>query len=366
MRCYGSGVIVRPSKRRIKGRSRGQHFIPRMHLRGFTAPPGPDRLARFDKTTGLIDHLSVSRGATINDYYTMPAETGHPPDALEDSFAEGERIVAPWIRHLRAVDQPGRIGLDAVARDGLAGYFAMLYVRSPVFREPNRKMATFLESIRIDMLLASPDAYAARVRQSGHDGTDAEIEAERQVELHRFRSGEIFVEAPEQWSLVHLKTALDQIRPVLIDMHWMLVRRQSSPFLVLGDQAVTLLGPNGELGEIGFANDDVDVLVPLSSSCLLVMTNEPHAGGIDVIAPDGRGQAGLGPRWWHLANSAAWRTSARFVFARSAADLQGTELSLDPTERRSTLPGPSYRGGDPAWAAYAERIGIRIISDDDL
>lgn len=127
VRCYGADVSGRPSKRRIKGRSRGQHFIPRMHLRGFTAPFGPDQLARFDKTTGLIDYPSVSRAAKINDYYTMPAETGHLPDALEDTLAMGERIVAPWIRHLRAVDQPGRIGLDAVARDGLAGYFAMLH-----------------------------------------------------------------------------------------------------------------------------------------------------------------------------------------------------------------------------------------------
>lgn len=366
MRCYGSDVSGRPSKRRVKGRSRGQHFIPRLHLRGFTGPFGPDRLARFDKITGLIDHPSVNRSATIKDYYTMPVETGHPPDALEDTFAEGERIVAPWIRHLRSVDQPGRMNVDAVARDGLAGYFAMLHVRSPVFRESNRKMDTFLESIRIDMLLANPGAYAARVRDHGHQGTDAEIEAERQIELRRFRSGEIFVEAPEQWSLVHLKTALEQIRPVLVDMHWTLVRRGSSPFLVLGDQAVTLLGPKGDLGEVGFANDDVDVLVPLSASSLLMMTNEPHGGGIDVIAPDDRGQAGLGPRWWHLANSAAWRTAARFVFARSASDLQGTELSLDPTDRRSTLPGPPYRGGDPAWTAYAERIGIQTISDEDL
>lgn len=184
------------------------------------------------------------------------------------------------------------------------------------------------------------------------------------MEVQRFRSGEVFVEAPEQWSLRHLKTALDYIRPALVAMHWVLARRERSPFLVLGDQAVTLLGPNGELGEIGFANDDVDVLVPLSASCLLVMTDEPHGDGIDVIAPD-TGKAGLGPRWWALANDAAWRTAARFVFARSAADLQATELSLDPTDRRSTLPGPSYAGGDPAWAAYAERLGIRTLSDEE-
>ncbi len=335
-------------------------FRAALHMR-LPAHPGtapaveqaPEDVVSIEAVSSFLDHSSLA----VTSVYLR---------RLEDTFTEGERIVAPWIRHLRAVDQPGRMSLDAVVRDGLAGYLAMLYVRSPVFREPNRKMATFLESIRIDMLLANPDAYVARVRQNGHHGTDAEIEAERQLELLRFRSGEIFVEAPAQWSLVHLKTALDGIRPVLVDMHWTLVRRESSPFLVLGDQPVTLLGPQGELGEIGFANDDVDVLVPLSASSLLMMTKEPHQGGIDVIAPDDRGQADLGPRWWHLANSAAWRTAARFVFARSASDLQGSELSLDPSDRRSTLPGPSYRGGNPPWTAYAERIGIQTISDEDL
>lgn len=49
----------------------------------------------------------------------------------------------------------------------------------------------------------------------------------------------------------------------------------------------------------------------------------------------------------------------------AARSMQATELSLNPTERRSTLPGPAYRGGDPAWAGYAERIGIQVIGDDD-
>lgn len=337
-----------------------------MHLRGFTPSPGPDRLARFDKMTGVIDHPSVARSAVLNDYHTLPAETGRAPAELEDTFAKLEAIVAPWIRQLRSIEQPGRIPIDRAARDGLAGYLAMLHIRSPAFREPNQKVSSFLESIRIDTLLASSERYAMRMRADGDTRTDGELEAERIVELERFRSGEIYVEAPGLWSLGALKLALDEIRPILVEMHWMILRRSSMPFLVLGDQAVALLGPRGELGEIGFANDGVEVLVPLAASALLVMTREPHLGGIDVIAPDRNGALGLGPRWWQQANGAAWRTAARFLFARSDADLHGTELSLDPTERRATLPGPSYRGGDPAWAAYAERIGIEVIADGDL
>lgn len=335
-----------------------------MHLRGFTPSPASDRLARFDKTTGGIQHPSVGTSAVLNDYHTLPPETGRGPTELEDEFTKLETIVAPWIRQLRSIQRPGRIPIDYAIRDGLAGYLAMLHIRSPAFREPNRKMATFLESIRIDMTLASSGGYATRMRAEGDGRSENEIEAERILELGRFRSGEIYIEAPEQWSLQHLKLAIDEIRPLLVEMHWVIVRRDASPFFVLGDQPVTLRGPDGELGDVGFANDGVDVLAPLSSSALLAMTRERHAGGIDVITPDAR--VGLRQPPWQVANHAAWRTAARFVFARSEADLEMTELSLDLAERQSVLPGPSYRGGDPAWAAYAERIGITIIPDDDL
>lgn len=358
-------ATVRAMGNRPNKPSRGQHFIPRLHLRGFAPDGGRGLLCRYDKTTGRMDRLSVARAAVINHYNSLPPETGHPPDALENQFTYLETVVAPWIAQLRAAPRAGRIPIDAGARDGLAGYLAMLHIRSPVFRAASRRLDTFMESIRIDMLLANPEAYAARLRSNGDLRPDAEIEAERVTELERFRSGEVFVESPEIRSLAHLKLAIEQIRPMLIEMHWTIVRRANPPFLVLGDQPVTLLGPNDEVGDLGFGNDGVDVLVPLSSASLLVMTHEAHAGGIDVVDGDDRESVSR-PDWLHLANAAAWRTGARFIFARSPDDLVATEQILDPSERRATIPGPSYRGGDPAWAPYAERIGIEILADDDL
>jgi hypothetical protein len=84
------------------------------------------------------------------------------------------------------------------------------------------------------------------------------------------------------------------------------------------------------------------------------------------VTPDRARADGLDAPWWHQANVAAWRTSGRFVFARCQADLDAVGRALHPDLRQAVLPGPTYEGGDPAWAGYSDRLGIRRMDDADL
>jgi len=102
-------MSVQLPRARPQGLPRDQHFIPRMHLSGFKPDPQPSLLARFDKTTGRIRPVSVARTAVVKDYNTLPAQTGHPSDALEQQFTKLEGLVAPWLRRARSVQEPGRI-----------------------------------------------------------------------------------------------------------------------------------------------------------------------------------------------------------------------------------------------------------------
>ena len=323
-------------------------------------------LYRYDKQTGVVARVSVARAAVVRDIYTLPAPTGHAADALESMFAAQERIIAPIIRRLRSLTDPGHYGLDPVLRDGLAGYVAMLHIRSPTYRDVANRRISWFGSIELDMQLNDPSRFARIVRASGWQGTDGELEAYRLNELEAFRSGRLFVEAPPISSMADLRLAIDQLRPVLIDRRWVVMRRDRWPYLVLGDQPVTLLGPSGELGEIGFAVEGNEILIPLGSECLLAMTSGPHSRNVEVVTPDQARADGLEVPWWHQANGAAWRTSGRFVFARCQADLDAVGRALHPDLRQAILPGPSYRGGDPDWAAYADRLGIRRMDDSDL
>jgi hypothetical protein len=323
-------------------------------------------LERYDKRTGMVAPVSVARAAVVRDIYTLPAETGHAADALEMMFAAQESVIAPIIRRLRSLTEPGHYRLDPVLRDGLAGYIAMLHMRSPTYRDvANRRIAWF-GSIEHDMQLNDPGRFANVVRASGWQGTEEELEAYRLSELEAFRSGRLFLEAAPISSMGDLRLAIDQLRPILMERRWVVVRRERWPYLVLGDQPVTLLGPSGALGDIGFAVADNEVLIPLASDCLLTMGSGPHSRNIEVVVPDRGRYDSLAAPWWLQANVAAWRTSGRFVFARCQADLDAVALAMHPDLRQAVLPSPSYGGGDPAWAGYARRLGITRMDDSDL
>lgn len=351
-------------------RSRAHHYIPRFHLRGFAAGLGPEVrrrcLFRFDKRSGTISRLSIARAAVVKDLFTLPAETGHHPDALENLFGVQEGVIAPLIRRFRSLTNPGRWALSPDFRDGLAGYLAMLHIRSPTYRDVARRWIGWFGSIDLDMTLSSPDRFGRVVRASGWQGTDEELEAYRLRELDALRSGHLFVEAPPISSMADLRLAIDALRPALLDRRWVILRRERWPHLVIGDQPVTLLGASGQVGDIGFAVQENEILVPIGSDCLLALTGGGHSDDIEVVTPDRSALDGLEPPWWHQANVAAWRTSGRFIYARSEADLQAVRLALDPDLRQAELPGPGYRGGDPAWAAYADRLGIRELREDEL
>lgn len=362
--CYGRAVAARA---RSSAPPRAHHYIPRFLLKGF-APglPGERKrrtLARYDKRTGKLQRLSTKHAAVVNHFYTLPPEAWHKADALEHSFAWLEGMVARHVEWLRSLSAPGRYRLDPTIRDGLAGFVAMLHVRSPAYREWADRRINFLESIRYDMQLANPEAVRDALRASGDTRTDDEIEAYRLQELDEFRSGRVFLEALPIASMGDLRIAVDAIRPQLIARRWVVVRRDRWPLLVIGDQPVTLVGPTGELGEIGFGIAENEILVPLGSNALLVMTGEPDRGGVELVTPDRTDPAGLEGPWWHQANAAAWGTADRFVFARSRADLDAVALALDPEKRQGRPQGLSFRG-PAAWAGYAERLGIRHEDDD--
>ena len=97
------------------------------------------------------------------------------------------------------------------------------------------------------------------------------------------------LEAPEEWGLVGLGTAVEHLRPLLASMKWRILRRRRLPFVVIGDAPVGLMAPANHpphLG-VGFASAEVEVGLPLSPDAFLVMTHEPDARDIEVIDLDG-------------------------------------------------------------------------------
>jgi hypothetical protein len=65
------------------GRSRWHHYVPRFHLRLFSADPQDRFIYRHDKRTDRTEYKAIRSVAARIDYYTIRGPDGEPVDAVE-------------------------------------------------------------------------------------------------------------------------------------------------------------------------------------------------------------------------------------------------------------------------------------------
>jgi hypothetical protein len=318
----------------VDKRARSHHYVPEFHLAMFIGYPFR-RFAAFDKQWGKYSRPPVATSATERNYYALPGSSIEDRLRLEREFAELENVVAPLFRRLGSLPQ-GQGPLSSAERDAIAGYAAILHVRGPAYRsgalERAEKMATDLEALG----LADPAEFRESARAMGMIGDDAELETLRAQWAADVLSGRRGFRVPRQISLTALNPAVEKVRPMLVDRHWQLVRREDWPGFVMGDQPVALLAPPGRLvPSIGFGTPGVQVLMPISPKTLLVVSDAPPEDALEVQTE--RRTRTLREPTWALANKVAWLSAQRYVWGRCTGHLQATELLIEPEDRRRDL-----------------------------
>ena len=314
-------------------RARKHHYIPEFHLAQFIGEPFR-RFHVYDKKWGKFSIRPVATSATAEDYYLLPGATVDERLTLERQFALLEDRVAPLLKWLSWCE-PGAVGLSDEDRDAIAGYMAILHARVPAYRSPALARAAAMARDPEYLGLADPTAFRVEFRALGFSGTDEQAEATRLKWLANFEAGRIAVTPLAQMSLLALTPAVEKVRPILFSRRWELLRTGEWPGLVIGDQPVTLLSSQGLAGSAGFANQGVQVMMPLSPRTALYVTDAPRERLLEV-----KGQPttpSLKEPWWATLNRIAWLTSSRYVFARRRGDLQATELLIDPADRRRDI-----------------------------
>lgn len=331
------------------------HYVPQFHLRQFGLGPRGGRVWAYDKTTDRISLRSVRSVAAEPGYYTIRHPEREPDDSLEHLFGQIESAAAPAIKGLAALP-PGRHPINAPARDVLAGYIAILWSRGPAARAKVRGLAQFTRLAELDMDLRDPKRFRRRARAHKDGRPDEEIEALRRRFLAEIEAGDLILEAPPEWGLMGLGSAVDEIRPLLEAMRWRVLRRRRFPFLCIGDAPVVLIGPADHppfLG-VGFGTPGVEVCLPLSPAAVLVLTHEPTEGEVEVLDPDARlRRTSLTPDWTYGVNAEAFVFADRHVFGHSQADLEATRLTLAP-EVRTRRPKTEVSGVPPEWRRYLD------------
>lgn len=204
------------------------HYVPQFHLRMFGHADGNGRIWTYDKQTDAITRRSVKAVASEINYYRIRDGNGGHSDELEGLFSYIESGAAPLIRRLSRLDA-GDHYVHPVHRDTLAGYIALLHVRGPAERRKALAMGGFLARAQIDMVLRNPDAFRAQTRKRRDRATDEDLEKQRTSMLADLESGRMVLEAPEEWGLVGLGTAVEHVRPLIASMKWRILRRRRLP-----------------------------------------------------------------------------------------------------------------------------------------
>jgi hypothetical protein len=332
-------------------RARRHHYIPEFHLAQFIGEPFR-RFHVYDKKWGKFAIRPVATSATAEDYYLLAGATVLERLTLERQFALLEDRVAPVLKWLSRCE-PGAVSLSDEDRDAIAGYMALLHTRVPAYRSPAQARAIAMARDPEYLGLADPTAFRVEFRALGFSGTDEQAEATRLKWLANFEAGRIAVTPLAQISLLALTPAVEKVRPILFSRRWELLRTGEWPGLVIGDQPVTLLSSQGLAGSAGFGNQGAQVMMPLSPTTALYITDAPRERSLEVKEQPTK--QSLREPWWARLNRIAWLTSSRYVVARRLGDLQATELLIDPADRRRDI-----RVLDPATEARVmERVRER-------
>ncbi len=306
-----------------------------------------DRIWVYDKLTDAIALRSTRDTAVIGNYYTLRSAEG-PSDELETVLSDLEAAAAPALRQL-AGERPFPLAMDR--RAALAGYLGVQYTRVPRHRNEMEEMQEFMAGAMLDVDLSHQEGWPDRARKSGMSGTDEELERERLAMLASLRSGEMRLRAATEASLSAIPMGLE-FAPILAEMNWMILRRRSSPYFLIGDSPVTLWGsPDRPRHQgVGFLSNDAEVAFPVDPMTTLVMRWD----GRDALEWDHEwlerrnGLRGSGFTYQYR----QWRMAERFVYAQRRTDLEFVQMALEPDMRRAGPGGLQVANIPDEWRSY--------------
>ena len=246
-----------------------QHFLPRSYLNGFTKS---GNLAVYDRETDDVRIQTPTNTAVIHDFYTMKDDKGRKRFEIESMLADYE---SKGIEAIRKLMEWKRLTSDQ--RRDLSILLALFVGRVPSFVDSIKGMYSDLGK-KLARAMFNDSTAAKEILEQIDDrqrtSDDYHQEAEGIVRFIRADNYTINVNHMEAMRLAIISTL--ELAHIFANRNWILFHlgnpRES---LITTDAPVVLTTtrprPPSMFG-IGFAASDAVTIVPLASSCLLVMS----------------------------------------------------------------------------------------------
>lgn len=260
----GSTVIPRARGVTVTKRTKRQHTVSKFYLRGFASDTGT--VMRYDLAERKAVPLSLNDASVVNDFYSVTLPDGSLSDIFEKLFSEIEGDASAALEAVLDGDWQ----LRGLAREGLANWFALQYLRSEQIRAEQTHIAS--EMIRLLVGISGKEALRKKIqRAEGRSVGDEELDREW---ADLTKEGGPKIQSNVEQHIDTIMSLVPGTAAYFYDSHWTVVRFQRRS-LVTADSPVTLHAEEDHPAYMGVGIFNAGLFaVPLSRRT--VMTIQPR------------------------------------------------------------------------------------------
>ena len=260
------GRVTATNQAGVPKRSKKQHYVPQLHLRQFEGENPRGMLWVYEKGRPKPRPAKAKETAAENNFYSAQTADGEWVDILDDWLTDMEGRAAPVYEALLE----GRIP-EGQERADFATFVSSLFVRTPAAIRAAAEVVGHGTQMINEMLTSSRELFESHMNR--YEEAEGPIGMSRD-ELWDFMSDKSgYTIQVSQKRGLSVMGASDRIQGVIFDLNWSILQTASSDdYFITGDMPVCRYTA-GQIG--GFFHPEVEVTLPLSPSCALLMSREP-------------------------------------------------------------------------------------------
>jgi Protein of unknown function (DUF4238) len=211
---------------------KGQHTVPRLHLKHFAGDRPKGHVWTYDKNDGSTRSGRPEETAVFTHFYSIERDDGTWDTSIEQALSENEAKAGPIYNRLIE----GQALTDQQKAD-FAMFAALLYLRTPARVRDSANMIARLHQIQGYAYAAHDGAFETLMRKVGKGrGAPVPDEVKEQLRRRLADPSNMKILVPKELALEQLEVC-NKLAPRLFDMNWSLVEPQHG-FFITGDNPI--------------------------------------------------------------------------------------------------------------------------------
>lgn len=249
------------------GRTKKQHYVPRLHLKHFAGNQPKGMVWTYDMRAGVARPLKPMETGAQNNFYSVQRQDGSYYDELDRWLQGVEANAIPGYERLLRGEIP-----QGQERADFATFVASLHVRSPtMIKAAAEGYGHFVQTL-VNAHWATRSLFEKNIDEYEREHGRIKISRDELWEFHNDPSR--YTIQVDQKRGLPVMGASDKIQEILFDRKWYLVHAVQG-FFITSDSPVYRYVPPAQrhpfYGDGGFAHRDAEVTLPLSPQITLLI-----------------------------------------------------------------------------------------------